>query len=361
MRKYNTIRAISGFLPLLIMTWTTIWCQEEKDKEDDRSFMALPVAGYSTDTGFIGGVAAIKSYNRERVRISTVKTAMIYTTKKQFTSVVDLDHYFSGNRDRVLIELVYIKYPTYFYGIGNDSSNNDPEKFTPEYFKTEFFYERSLRSALKIKTGFFLRNEALVEYESNGRFITSDAPWQRGRFDAGLEISLIRDSRDNIFAANRGSLVQVIYRGLMFQNKGGSSNMLTLEARKFYTPYSDIVLGFMAIADNLSGDAPYYLYPVLGGQDRLRGYEENRFLDRNRILFQHDFRFPIRGPVGGCIFAATGRVAPNVKSLFTGTWHSAAGCGLRWYYNKEDNLVIRFDFAQGSDASGIYFGFGEAF
>ena len=360
MRKSNAAGVLSAVFLVLIIPWSDVWC-DEKSGEKGRSLMALPVAGYSTDTGFVGGAAAIKSYNRDRIRISTIKTAAIYTANKQFTSVFEIDHYFPANRDRVLLNMNYVKYPTYYYGLGNDSSNDDPEKYTPEFFDMEFFYERSLKNAFKFKTGFFFHKEALVEFESDGNFIGSDAPWKRGRLDAGPEFSFIRDSRDNINATQSGSLVQVRYRGLMFQDEGGSSNKLTMEARKFYNPHPDIVIGFMALNDNVRGDTPHYLYPTLGGQDRLRGYEENRFQDRSRILFQQDIRFTLWGPIGGCFFAATGRVAPDVESLFSGTWHSAAGCGIRWYYNREDNLPIRIDIARGSDANGVYFGFGEAF
>ena len=309
MRKCYAARLLSAVFLILIIPWTDALC-EEKNDEKGRSFVALPVAGYSTDTGFMGGAWAIKSYNRERIRISTVKTALIYTANKQLTTYFEIDHYFPANRDRLSFKLNYVKYPTYFYGLGNNSSNDDPEKYTPEFFETEFFHERSLKNAFKFKTGFFFHKEALVKFEPQGKFIGSDAPWKRGRLDAGPEFSLIRDSRNKLYATQNGSLVQVIYRG---------------------------------------------------GKERLRGYEENRFQVRSRILVQHDIRFTIWGPVGGCFFAAAGRVAPDAESLFSGTWHSAAGCGIRWYYNEEDNLPIRLDIARGSDANGVYIGFGEAF
>ena len=229
------------------------------------------------------------------------------------------------------------------------------------FSKREFFYERRLVRSFKVKTGFFLRNQALVKYEKNGTFISSGIPWNKGRFDAGPEISMIWDSRDNTIATVSGSLVQIIYTSPVFHDEGGSGNRIQFDARKFFNPYPDVVLGFMALVDDYRGDVPYYMYTVLGGQDRLRGYEENRFRDRSSVLVQHDFRFPLFGPFGGCLFAATGRVGPDFSSLFSGTWHSAFGSGFRWYFNKEDNLVIRFDVARGSDSNGVYFGFGEAF
>ncbi|MBN1294896.1 MAG: hypothetical protein JXB48_23875 [Candidatus Latescibacteria bacterium] len=329
--------------------------------KNGRSLMALPVLGYTTDTGVIGGAAVLKSYNRDRKRLSTIKAFTTYTKKKQFSIAFEVDHYFSGDRDRVLMTMGYVKYPTTFYGFGNNTDNDEYENYTPEYFESTFFYERRIFQSFKIKTGLLLHSETLLKYKENGIFISSYIPWKKGRFDAGPDFSVIWDSRDNTIATLNGSLVQIIYRGLIFHDDGGSGNMVRFDARKFLNPYSDVVFAFMGMAEEFRGDVPFYMLPVLGGQDRLRGYEENRFRDRSRLLFQHDFRFPLFGPFGGCIFAATGRVGPDTGSLFSGTWHSAFGSGFRWYFNKEDNLVIRLDFARGNDNNGVYIGFGEAF
>ena len=109
------------------------------------------------------------------------------------------------------------------------------------------------------------------------------------------------------------------------------------------------------------GDTPFYLKPALGGGDHLRGYEENRFIGDSMALMQQDFRFPIWWRIGGSVFAATGRVADDVSSLFEGQYHFGYGAGLRFFINRDDNLVIRLDKAWGRDTDTIYAGFGEAF
>ncbi|MCE5249746.1 hypothetical protein LLG96_05950 [bacterium] len=356
-------------IKVLLLFWflyggytATIWGKETENGEDDGlSFIALPFITYSTDTGFGAGAAAVKGYNKDRVRVSTAKVSFLYTVKKQFTAGFTVNHYFPGNRDMVFSECYYSKYPTYFYGYGNDASNDDPEKYTPEYFKFEFMYEHRLKRYFRLRGGFFLHNQALVKSDPEGILTSTGIPWYGGRFDAGPEFSLVHDSRDNIIAARRGTLLQAVYRSGMFNDEGGAFNSVTLEGRTFYNPVSELVFAFMARVEDARGDIPFYLVPVLGGEDRLRGYEFERFRDRNSILFQQDIRFPVWRTFSGAVFAATGRVAPDVETLFTGTYHSAAGCGVRWYFNKEDNLMARFDLAWGSDTYGAYIGFGEAF
>jgi len=361
MKANDPVKMFFAFLIMLYTGTLPVWCDEEDTGKENRTFFAFPTFSYTTDTGFGAGAAAIKGYHRDRVRLSTIRTSFYYTVKKQFFSSFLLNHYLPGNRDMVSLQVYYSKFPTNFYGLGNNTSNSDPERFTPEYFRIKSYLEHTIKSYFMIRMGFFLHNQALVKSEPGGTLVSSGAAWYRGRLDAGPELSLVRDTRDNIIASHSGSLVQAVYWSSIMNDDGNDFNAMALEARKFFNPVSDVVFAFMALAKDTRGDVPFYLLPVLGGEDRLRGYELDRFTGRSMILFQQDIRFPVWGPFSGAVFAATGRVAPDVESLFSGTYHSSAGCGVRWYFNEEDNLVIRFDAAWGSDSNGVYIGFGEAF
>ena len=356
-------RAHVVLLSIILMTLHAFsaWCASGEGSAEEPSFMAIPIVSYSTDTGVFGGAAALKSYHHERYRVSTTGVSTIYSQKKQFTFSVFVDHYFSGDRDRLFASFKYQKYPTYFHGIGNISTPGVYDKYTPEYVNMRLFYERRLRGSFKVKAGMVFHNQALVKSDADGLLRTTGAPFLHGRLDAGPELSLVWDSRDNTIASQSGSLVQVIYTGGVIQDDGGGYNQLAVDARTFYQPVSGVVLAFMAEMVTARGSLPFYLYPAIGGSDRLRGYEEDRFVDRSTILIQHDIRFPLWKTIGGAVFAATGRVAPDVTTLFEGQFHSAAGAGLRWYFNKEKHLVISCDFAWGSDTRGVYFNYGEAF
>lgn len=340
---------------------STVFSDESKDTSEDFSFLIFPAFVYSTDTGFGAGLASLKSYNPNRVRISTMQFFGIYTQKKQITTALKFDHYFQGGADRISIGFQYEKFPTYFFGIGNNTSNKDPEKYTPENFTMKFFYERRIIKHFRIKTHFVLHNQSLINAESNGMIRSSFVPWSSGRFDAGPGISLLWDSRDNTIATKCGILGQIEYFSFMLQDKGGSFNSLSLDVRTFINPFHDTVLGCMVLYKDTRGDVPFYMFSKLGGNDRLRGYELDRFSDRSMLLMQQDFRYPIWGPLGGAVFFATARVANDVVGLFSGNYHTGYGTGIRYYFNKESNLVVRFDAALGSDSRGYYVTFGEAF
>ncbi|MFC1692710.1 hypothetical protein ACFL1R_04310 [Candidatus Latescibacterota bacterium] len=336
-------------------------CEEENKSYNGLNSFIVPVFIYSTDTGFGGGVTGFKSYNTSRPRISYVQSSFVYTVKKQLTTAFQWNHYLSRKTDRISFGVKYSRFPTYFFGMGNNTDNKDTEKYTPEYISLRIFYERTFEWDFKVKTHFFLHNQSLIKYKNGGILKSTAVPWHGGRLDAGMGLSVLRDSRENVIATRRGTLAQLEYRAFMIQDKGGAFSTLSLDVRTFINPYPDVVLGYMIWCEDSRGDVPFYMLSKLGGNDRLRGCELNRFRDRSIMLVQHDIRYPIWGPVGGALFIATGRVAGDIPSLFSGTFHTAYGAGLRFYFNREDNLVLRCDYAKGRDSKGFYIAFGEAF
>ena len=343
---------------------TTALCEEENGDSDSfevPSLLATPIASYSTDTGFAGGFGLLKSYRSSEKQASTVMLLALYTEKKQFQTAVRWEHHFPNETDRAIVGIRYLKYPTYFYGLGNDSSNDDPESYTPEYLEGEFSYEKRVVGSLKLKSILRFRNQTLTKHEKNGAVISPAVPWNGGRLDIGPGIGLVWDTRDNTYSARRGTFAKLEYVGILYQNEGGAFNTMSLDVRKFVNPLSDLVLAWQFDFKDCRGDAPFYFYPDLGGEEKLRGYEYHRFIGRKSIVFQHDVRFPIWGPVGGTVFAATGKVSDTIDDLWSGTNHTAIGGGIRFIFNEEDHLVLRLDMAWGDDARGVYFTFSEAY
>ncbi len=338
-------------------------CEEidsDKDTNKSRPFV-LPVVMYSTDTGVGVGFAGVYGYSVPGSKTSTLETSAIYTQKKQFTFSVRWQHLFNNSKSRFYQMLNYQKYPSLFFGLGNDTKNEDPEKYTPESFVLKLYYERAVINRIKIRTQLSLGNHALVKAEPNGHIKNGDISWSSGRFDAGPGIAILWDSRDNYLATKTGTLAKLEYQGYMFQDDGGAFNTFSVDIRHFRNPLSELVFGSMFWIVDSGGDIPFYLLPSLGGDGRLRGYEYNRFFGEKLILVQQDIRFPIWGPIGGIVFAATGRVSNEFGDLFAEKYHMGYGTGLRYYIDKENNLCVRFDIAFGYDTNSTYITFAEAF
>ncbi len=326
----------------------------------NRTFFVLPATMYTTDTGFSAGIVGIKSYHSERPRNSSIQFATLVSTRKQVKVTAKIEHYFEkGNR--LYGEIGYQKFPTDFFGIGNNTLNDDSEHYTPESANFECFYELRLYRSLNLRASFYLKNTAIIKSERGGMIDNGAVPFAGGRFDAGPGIGLVWDSRDNTLAATRGLFFALTYTSLFLQDTGGASTSATLDFRAFFNPVQELVSGTMVLLGDRRGDVPFYLLSSLGGQDRLRGYEDRRFIDRSMILVQQDIRFPVWRFIGGAVFGGVGEVAPELGEAFSGRFHAAYGIGARVFLNKEEHLVIRVDSAWGADTNGFYVTFGEAF
>ncbi|MFC1650307.1 hypothetical protein ACFL2X_01930 [Candidatus Latescibacterota bacterium] len=340
------------------------FCEESGGKEEAKEKtppFLFPAFMYSSDTGFGGGVVGIHSYHNPGSNSSHIQFAAIYTQKKQFTFSTYWQHLFHNNKSRIVNQFTYSKFPSEFFGLGNKTSNESSEIFTPEFVNIKLSYERSIFKQLKIKSQFLIRNQALVNYERGGIIKSPFVPWSSGRLDAGPGIGVLWDSRDNYNATKHGTLAQLEYLGLMFQDDGGSLNSVNLDVRHFINPFPEVVFGSMLWMVDSGGDIPFYLLSALGGGDRLRGYENDRFFGKKLILIQQDIRFPIWGPFGGIVFAASGRVSDKVNELFSGQYHTGYGTGVRYFIDKKENMLVRFDVAFGSDTNSSYITFSEAF
>ncbi len=100
---------------------------------------------------------------------------------------------------------------------------------------------------------------------------------------------------------------------------------------------------------------------TLGGgstMTAMRGFVLNRFLDRNKILVNTEYRFPIWKKFGGNLLIDTGKVIPSFKDLNFKNWKINYGWGLRYYLK---NFVVRFDMGFSNEGTGIYFNFGHLF
>ena len=358
MRHVCVALAVCGAIPVVLPSGGHA---EEGGSRHDRPWLAVPVVLYSTDTGVGLGAAAFVSYNPDRHRISTVQVYGLYTQKKQINVACKTDHSFADERTRMLGKAQYKHFPTDFYGLGNETENDDPETYTPESVELELLLERRLTDALRIQGGVFGYRQVTLEIEPDGMLAGGGVPWAGGRLDAGAVAGVLWDTRDNIQPTETGTLVKAEYRGLFLQDDGDAFQEVSLDVRNFNRRRWGIIAASMVRMTDARGDVPFYQMAHLGQDDRLRGYERDRFRGRSSILVQYDFRFPVWGPFGGAVFVAAGRVGNTVSECLSDPWHASAGVGARYYFNREEHLVVRFDYARGEDASGVYVTFGEAF
>ena len=93
----------------------------------------------------------------------------------------------------------------------------------------------------------------------------------------------------------------------------------------------------------------------------MRGYYEGRYRDKNLLLFQAEYRFPIWKILGGTVFGSSANLGERISDLAVDRTKVAAGCGLRLMLNPVNRLSLRFDMAFGKNSDAFYFTVNEAF
>lgn len=86
---------------------------------------------------------------------------------------------------------------------------------------------------------------------------------------------------------------------------------------------------------------PFYLQPVLGGADDLRGFRPFRFSDRDRVVYNAEYQWEIFAGLEGAVFFDAGKVMPRRSLLAFSNLETDAGFGLR--FNARDTTFLRVD------------------
>jgi outer membrane protein assembly factor BamA len=74
---------------------------------------------------------------------------------------------------------------------------------------------------------------------------------------------------------------------------------------------------------------PFYLQPIVGGSDDLRGYRFFRFSDRNAVVYNAEYRWEIFSGLDGAFFFDAGKVMPRRSLLAFSNLETSAGFGFR--------------------------------
>ena len=167
------------------------------------------------------------------------------------------------------------------------------------------------------------------------------------------------DSRDGVFCPTRGGLLRAasVFYGGKFEG-GADYETVDLDARWYFAVDDERVLAVQAVGKAERGTIPF---TELARLDLLRGVKDTRFTDRFSFLTQAEYRFPLRGPWSGVVFAGTGEVSHRAEGWTFGGLKAAGGAGIRYALDRRQKIHLRLDVAAGPDGINPYFQMLEAF
>lgn len=335
-----------------------------------QKFIAAPVFTYSPETNFAFGTGAkyLFKFNGsgDETRVSNMPLTLQYTLNNQF-------FFFSGfevftNQEKWVIEgnLLFQNYPRLYYGIGNQTPKSAEEQYDYYQFLLEpIFLKRMFHKYLFIGAGFRYNHIYNTRTVPDGLIETTRPDGFDGSTSVGAELAMLFDSRSNILNAQDGWYFEMTH-GLYGKVLGGTNqfNLTRVDLRHFFdiSRKNEDVLAFQILGQLSRGDLPFSELSFFGGSEIMRGYQEGRFVDRDLLATQIEYRKNFKDSRFGLVgFVGTGNVYNNINEFQFKKLKPNYGAGVRFSIDKQENLNLRFDVGFGKGTSGFYFGIAEAF
>lgn len=357
------------FLLLLLYNSTLVIAQDVApsavDSTKNFKLTAFPVAFYLPETGFGFGGLAVATFRFKdelpETRPSAIQLGLTYATKGQFLFFAPFELYADQERWRFIGELGYYKYFYNFYGIGDDSKQEELETYDAIFPRFRLSALREVLPNFSIGLGYEFDGFNNIKIVENGILENSNVIGKKGGIISNLGVLALYDTRDNIFTPSKGFFIQ---GSLFFSSKAiGSSfeyNKVEIDARYYQQLKGRHILATNLFIANSSSGTPFLSLNYLG-TNRTRGHANRRFQDNAELSLALEYRFPIAGRFGGVLFGSSATVSPNVQSAFASSFKNAMGTGLRYIINKKEGTRLRADYGFSKEGGNFYLTIKEAF
>jgi outer membrane protein assembly factor BamA len=338
---------------------------------------ALPVIGYTLQTGFAGVLSsnfAFYTSEHSQANLSSVLTSITYSQYEQIILPIQADIWTKGNKYNIVTDWRFMQYPSLTYGLGGNTA-------TDSGYNINYGYLRLHQAIMKtVAKDFYLGLGYDLDYFWNIQEINpppgKETDFERygfhkTAFASGISLHFLYDSRRNQINPENGGYASISFRpNFTFLGSDANWQSLILDLRKYirWPGSSHNVLAIWSY-DWLTtggGDPPYLLLPSTGWDaysNTARGYIQGRFRSRNMLYLESEYRFGItsNGLFGGVLFAN----AQSFSELSTSRFQyilPGYGAGLRISLNKFSRTNLCVDYGWGLNGSGGFFvNLGEVF
>ena len=263
----------------------------------------------------------------------------------------------------------------HFYGIGPDTSRGEGTSFKSKQssIETSVGYSKDPSFSADLKLNY--RSTDIEDGDDHHRgvidktFPNDPIPGRDGDDVVGTGIDLVRDTRNHQDASTRGYFAHAGYtfnEGVM----GSDARYLKLitEFSHYQPVFSDrrIFVSHLYYEDNhalANHQVPFFDMARLGGYGNypsyskpLRGYDENRFFDRDSLLFNFEYRYTIYEyrdwKADTVMFYDIGQTFRKWSQFQGGDFRSSFGGGVR--LSVLGHVLLSLEVAHGDEGTWFY-------
>jgi hypothetical protein len=335
----------------------------------NRSLAAYPYAYYTPETELAVGLGGILTFytasDEPELLPSKVILSGYYSTRGQYEVSQTSSLYLQNNDYFLEFPISFGSFVDKFWGFGN--LTEDFEEV--DYDVTEFEWGVTLEGITPVKNltrdGFVYRGlwRDITDVKENPE-LTEDLVGLEGGYSSGFGFDFVSDTRDHIFFPTSGAFHR-LYLIWYVPFLGSEYRYAEVEwdmRRYFPMGDGDQLIAIQFLVEATFGETPFYATPAMGGGNIMRGYYSGRYRDQTLVAGQVEYRSPRWWRFSSVLFAGIGEVMGSHESEFSfSDLKYSLGGGLRFLFDKDNNINLRVDLGFGRDSKGLYFGLEEAF
>lgn len=326
----------------------------------------MPGPFYTPELGLGIGTAVVGMYrpdpNDTVSQNSTLTLSGYFSSTGAFGVTLQNYAFFAEDDWRFFLNGALSNTPTYFWGQGFTAGDNDSQKqqYTAQVLDLRPTLYRRLDPNVYFGVGWTLNAQHAGEIDDNDPPNIQQTADGASILSLGGSVELSWDDRDFVPNPRRGQYASVRYT--RFTPQTGSDtrfDQYQLHYSRYHSLDDNNVLAWELDGAFTQGDVPWSMMPLLGSNQRMRGYYEGRYRDKNVVSGQLEYRRKLDWRHGVVAWLGAGTMGPSFHALDDGRWLPSAGIGYRFEFKPRVN--VRLDYGIGKGSNGFYFQVGEAF
>lgn len=336
--------------------------------DGDLKYLVAPMVVYNSIVGTRGTVNLFR-YEPGGKELRGIASWTEQIERKFLISYVDPG--FSNGRYSIGFSAMHFKNATVrFFGLGPTTVKEQETNYTASETRLNWKFGVYANEVTQIAVSQRLRHMQAIQQGGTPLPFTGDlfpdAPGGEGSTVLGQRISFHYDTRNNLVTPTDGTAITA-YAELNYNFKNSVDPLYSrygLEVKKMFASESKraILVVRGELQATLGSDVPFYEQSSLGGQNNLRGFGVDRYIDKQLIAFSVEERIHIlRTRLAGVMadfeiapFIDTGQVFNSFKNVSFKDYRITPGIGFRGIIRP--NVVGRIDYGYSKEGGAIFAG-----
>ena len=341
------------------------------EPDGDLKYLIAPMVIYNSIVGVRGTVNFFRYDPGGREFRAIASWSQEIERRFQFSYV---DPAFSNGRYSVAVSAAYFKNATVrFFGLGPTTVKEDETNYTAPETRASWKFGVHANEVTQIAVSQRFRHMQSIQRGA------TELPFTASRFSSasgvhgvdgatilGERITFYYDTRNNLVSPTDGMAITA-YAEMNHNFHAGAEPLYSrygLEIKKLFASESKraILVVRGDLQATIGTNVPFYEQSSLGGQNNLRGYGVDRYIDKQLLALSveeriHLFRTRLAGVMADfeiAPFVDTGQVFNSFKSVSFKDYRITPGIGFRGVIRP--NVVGRVDYGYSKEGGAIFAG-----